>query len=80
MLPFHISRIHTAQGIFRLSGYWQGQCRQQPVARLEVEAIEILGTDGWQALASACRKSDDLLGQLKPELLRHLQEKEQARR
>ena len=77
MLPFHISRIHTQKGIFRLSGHWQGG--EQGGTGLKVAAIDILGTDGWLALDSGSREIAVLIGELTPELLAHLKEKAQAR-
>ncbi|MCJ8303745.1 hypothetical protein [Shewanella sp.] len=64
MTTFHISRIHTSRGIFRLSGHW--------AQTLEISAIEFMGTDGWVALNLSDENSRKLMANLEQEILTHL--------
>ncbi|QFU22323.1 hypothetical protein FM038_009235 [Shewanella eurypsychrophilus] len=64
MTTFHITRIHTSRGIFRLSGNW--------TETLEISAIEFMGTDGWVALNLADVNSHQLIASLEQEVLTHL--------
>ncbi|WP_281557065.1 hypothetical protein [Thalassomonas sp. RHCl1] len=73
---FSISRIHTSLGIFRLTGHWR--CQSYAVEGIRVETLDILGTDGWLALALEKEAVKTLIGELTSELLAHLLEKEQV--
>ncbi|WP_041419933.1 hypothetical protein [Shewanella violacea] len=64
MTAFHISRIHTSKGIFRLSGH--------EAQTLEISAIEFMGTDGWVALNLNDENSRQLIISLEQEFLIHL--------
>lgn len=64
MTAFHISRIHTSRGIFRLGGH-----RTQT---LEISAIEFMGTDGWVALNLSNENTRRLIISLEQEILTHL--------
>ncbi|MCE2596464.1 hypothetical protein K6Y31_16835 [Motilimonas cestriensis] len=73
MAQFSISRLHTSQGIFRLTG---DQGCNDPVnpesVRIEVETIDVMGTDGWVALDVKASKTQQLLLQIDPEIVSHL--------
>ena len=73
MTPFSISRLHTQQGIFRLTGHY---CCDVPVnpesLNIEVETIDLMGTDGWVSLDLSATMTQQLLQQLEPELVNHL--------
>ncbi|AQS36783.1 hypothetical protein Sps_01618 [Shewanella psychrophila] len=64
MTAFHITRIHTSRGIFRLSG--------ELTDTLEISVIEFMGTDGWVPLNLSDVNSHQLIASLKQEILTHL--------
>ena len=64
---FEISRIHTPLGIFRVSGEVYDQ------NTLAISQLEIMGTDGWLFLNIQSKKFVNLIKQLEPHLLAHLQ-------
>ncbi|MAD90428.1 MAG: hypothetical protein CMK64_12045 [Pseudoalteromonas sp.] len=64
---FEISRIHTPLGIFRVSGEVSDR------NDLAISQLEIMGTDGWLFLDIQSKKVDNLIKQLEPHLLAHLQ-------
>ncbi|RZQ53651.1 hypothetical protein C1E23_08380 [Pseudoalteromonas phenolica] len=64
---FEISRIHTPLGIFRVSGEVSDQ------NTLAISQLEIMGTDGWLFLDIQSKRVANLIKQLKPHLLAHLQ-------
>lgn len=64
---FEISRIHTPLGIFRVSGEASDQ------NTLAISQLEIMGTDGWLFLDIQSAKVANLIKQLEPHLLAHLQ-------
>ena len=65
MEAFHVSRIHTPQGIFKVSGY-----HSQSLQAIKITSLEIMGTDGWIMLA--IEASQTLIEKLVPDLLSHL--------
>ena len=64
---FEISRIHTPLGIFRVSGEVSDQ------NTMAISQLEIMGTDGWLFLDIQSAKVANLIKQLEPHLLAHLQ-------
>lgn len=66
-LSFEISRIHTPLGIFRVSG------KVFDRNDLAISQLEIMGTDGWLFLDIQSKKVVNLIKQLEPHLLAHLQ-------
>ena len=66
MKKFHISRINTPQGIYRVSGSYSVD---EPVT-IELSSLEIMGTDGWVQLR--LESVSDLIGSLIPFLRQHL--------
>lgn len=70
MTEFTISRLHTEQGIFRLSGLWQAASQATP--ELTVTRIEIMSTDGWALLDQDNDKVRELIADLQPVLHDHL--------
>ncbi|TMP83123.1 hypothetical protein CWB73_02680 [Pseudoalteromonas phenolica] len=64
---FEISRIHTPLGIFRVSGEVSDQ------NTMAISQLEIMGTDGWLFLDIQSAKVANLIKQLEPYLLAHLQ-------
>ncbi|RYV00925.1 hypothetical protein SOPP22_19230 [Shewanella sp. OPT22] len=64
MEEFHISRIHTPLGIFRVSGYLSLTSN-----KVEATSLEVMGTDGWVQLA--IERSQTLISELTPILLSH---------
>jgi len=64
---FEISRIHTPLGIFRVSGEVSDK------NALAISQLEIMGTDGWLFLDIQSKKVANLIQQLEPHLLTHLQ-------
>jgi hypothetical protein len=83
MEKFSISRIHTQLGIFRIEGFWQPQRTYMPTdiitnnsanipAHISVDAIAIMGTDGWIELIPHDKKVVKLINELAGELHQHL--------
>ncbi|WP_434341080.1 hypothetical protein [Motilimonas cestriensis] len=73
MVQFSISRLHTSQGIFRLTGYHSCHDPVNPESvQIEVESIDVMGTDGWVALDIKASKTQQLLQQIDPEIVSHL--------
>ena len=71
MKSFNISRISTKLGTFRVSG--QRCCDKG--AKLKVESIEVMGTDGWVLLDHTSERVMVLIDDLTPELQAHLRVK-----
>ncbi|MBM7074524.1 hypothetical protein JQC92_21315 [Shewanella sp. 202IG2-18] len=67
MEEFHISRIHTPQGIYRVSGYLSLISN-----KVEATSLEVMGTDGWVQLA--IERSQPLISELTPILLSHFRD------
>lgn len=70
---FNISRISTNLGIFRVSGSW---CHEDlPASSINIDSIEIMGTDGWVLLKQSNDKVLKLVKELTPIFIIHLQGK-----
>jgi hypothetical protein len=68
---FNVSRINTSLGIFRVSGFW---CNENLEAlKMNIDSIEIMGTDGWALLNQSNDNIIKLIKELTPILLAHLQ-------
>ena len=65
MKPFNISRIHTTQGIFQLSGHHQG-------SDLHINKMAMMGTDGWIILDLQQTAVVNLIADLNDKLIEHL--------
>ncbi len=63
---FHISRINTPKGIFRISGSISVSAPQA----IKLSSLEIMGTDGWVQLQ--LKVVDDLIESLTPFVEQHL--------
>ncbi len=73
MNNFNISRINTDLGIFRVSGLW---CHENVRAILvNIDSIEVMGTDGWVLLNQSSDRVIELLKELMPIFITHLQNK-----
>lgn len=70
MQLFNISRINTDFGIFRVSGEWS--IETPTVNNVNLNTIEIMGTDGWVLLNQTSESNSQLIGNLLPVLLSHL--------
>jgi len=68
---FNISRINTDFGIFRISGFWSKESLDS--FKVDICAIEIMGTDGWVLLNKSSNKVANLIADLIPTLQVHLQ-------
>ncbi|WP_372870991.1 hypothetical protein [Shewanella sp.] len=66
--PFHITRLHTQAGIFRLSG------EMNSIAPISIRytVADFMSTDGWRALDLASDAAKTVLAQITPEVLCHL--------
>lgn len=71
MLYFTISRIDTEWGIFRAAGAWQQG--NAVTAQIIIDAIDIMGTDGWIALNLSSESVMNLIADLTAPILAHLQ-------
>ena len=74
MAVFNISRIHTQWGIFRVSGLWSTPTEIEPKVVVDIDVLELMGTDGWVVLDKNNVKVVDLIQQITPTLQAHLQE------
>lgn len=81
MNAFSISRITSPKGIFRLSGRWRGpnadvlgknKGQSSTDNTIELESIEVLGTDGWVRLKQSNPKVEQLITELAPFISEHL--------
>ena len=67
---FNISRLKTDFGIFRVAGDW---CSEKPgVENINIESIEVMGTDGWVMLDKSSKSNARLINSLLPLFLSHL--------
>jgi len=64
---FNISRINTPLGIFRVRGLW---CKDN--LTLDIDSIELMGTDGWVLLNQSSANVIQLINELTPTLFAHL--------
>jgi len=70
---FNISRINTSLGIFRVSGLWYYESLES--FKIDIDSIEIMGTDGWVMLNQSSDDVINLIKELTPILLAHLKVK-----
>lgn len=70
---FTISRINTNLGVFRVSGVW-GQ-EKVPAILINIDSIEAMGTDGWVLLNQSSDHIINLVKDLTPIFITHLQNK-----
>ncbi|WP_299808681.1 hypothetical protein [uncultured Shewanella sp.] len=66
MASFNISRLNTKAGIVKLSGDLELK------GAIKISQLSIMGTDGWQALDISHQHSQNLIKQIKDELITHL--------
>lgn len=71
MEVFNVSRIHTAFGIFRISGLWSNH----NIVDINIHSIEVLSTDGWVLLDQSSINVMTLMSNITPTLQAHLQAK-----
>lgn len=69
MKSFKISRIHTKLGIFRLSGVVNDEVGPESI---RYTSAEFMGTDGWCELDIQSEHSQNLLRNIRNEVLQHL--------
>lgn len=70
MQLFSISRINTELGIFRVSGDWCFNASY--VENINLELIEVMGTDGWVLLNQTSESNAQLISELLPLIVSHL--------
>lgn len=68
-LPFTITRIHTAHGIFRLSGHCAAAAKAE---QLNIMELDFLGTDGWVAINLTTVAGLQIVSNITPEVVKHL--------
>ncbi|MFT4929393.1 MAG: hypothetical protein ACI8WB_005526 [Phenylobacterium sp.] len=66
---FNITRIHTSQGIFSLSGHWQRDDGDNP---LHISQLAMMGTDGWMPLDTKQPAVMAVLNSLMAQFVEHL--------
>lgn len=74
MEGFHISRLQTSVGIFRLSGTINMQGKN---IEISYETAELMGTDGWCALNIESMMARDILNRIDPDVVKHLSSNQQ---
>jgi hypothetical protein len=62
MKAFRLSRVNTSFGIFRVSGFWH----KNHLEMLNIDTIELMGTDGWVLLAQSSDNVIALIVDLTP--------------
>lgn len=67
--PFSISRLETRLGIFRLSGQIISVSGK---TKIIYRCAEFMGTDGWCELALDALPAQNILAEIKSEVLEHL--------
>ncbi len=73
MNNFNISRLNTNLGVFRVSGLW---CHENvPALLINIDSIEVMGTDGWVLLNQSSDHGLNLVKELTPIFITHLQSK-----
>ncbi|WP_298768824.1 hypothetical protein [uncultured Shewanella sp.] len=73
MPAFNITRIHTPKGIFKLTGKTVADTGS---TKLQVDTLDILGTDGWITLDIYACHTQTLIHLIEDDCLQHLQEKQ----
>lgn len=71
MRQFSISRIHTQEGIFRLSG---GIMEKAGLPHIIYDSAEVMGTDGWVDLALDNIGTNSLLESIFTQVCDHILE------
>jgi len=84
MAAFTISRLHTTQGIYRLTGEWNinsrkngdlsNETKNNVDHKISIHTIDVMGTDGWLALKQ--ESNTELIDKLRGEIVLHLQSKQ----
>lgn len=73
MQVFNISRLTTEKGIFRIAGSsavnMPNGAVQPPI---HITSLEIMSTDGWQALDISADSLQPLLNELTSQVIEHL--------
>jgi hypothetical protein len=73
MQVFKISRITTAEGIFRISGEVSiNKSSDTEVCPISITTLDIMSTDGWQALDVSADAVLTLIRKLNSPILCHL--------
>ncbi|MCL1056677.1 hypothetical protein L2729_01570 [Shewanella gelidimarina] len=73
MEVFSISRITTPEGIFRISGETAiNKSSTTAEHSIYITALDIMSTDGWQALDVSVDSMQTLICSLHPHILCHL--------
>ncbi|QQX80690.1 hypothetical protein JK628_02090 [Shewanella sp. KX20019] len=73
MEVFNISRITTAEGIFKISGETSvSQSDNKELHSVHITALAIMSTDGWQALDVSVDSVQRLIAKLNSPILCHL--------
>ena len=67
MKKFHITRINTLEGIFKVTGIWQPYPKQIVLTQLEV-----MSTDGWQALELKQQEVIKVISAIEQSIFSHL--------
>lgn len=71
MRPFTISRLNSAQGIFKISGTFEpSNFHKQSI---KITSIEMMGTDGWILLNQKESPVIKLMNDLHSTMTHHLQ-------
>lgn len=74
MEVFNISRIVTAEGIFRISGeISMPESRSKDNNSITITSLDIMSTDGWQALDTSTEHVKKLIRSLHSAILCHLE-------
>lgn len=74
MQVFNISRLTTERGIFRIAGKLTMNMPNSTVQPpIHITSLEIMGTDGWQALDIIADSLQPLLNELTSLVIEHLQ-------
>ncbi|WP_299495060.1 hypothetical protein [uncultured Shewanella sp.] len=77
MPRFNITRIHTPNGIFRLTGHIvQSALPTSNSPALHIKHLDILGTDGWIALNIATQQTQALIHLIEEECIQHIQSRQ----
>ncbi|WOT05507.1 hypothetical protein [Shewanella youngdeokensis] len=71
MEVFNISRITTPKGIFRLAGIADNT--PNATTLISVTSLDILSTDGWQALAVSTDSVQAIIQSIQLQIIDHLQ-------
>ncbi|WP_299004142.1 hypothetical protein [uncultured Shewanella sp.] len=73
MPAFNITRIHTPNGIFKLTGK---TVTDTGSTKLQIDTLDILGTDGWITLDIKARHTQRLIHLIEADCIEHIKEKQ----